>query len=243
LNIIKLNATDSTNDYLKSLIKDTGVANNTVVVTVNQKQGKGQHGNIWKSQKGKSLTFSIYRAFTQHKDCYPFMPQMVVSLAIVRVLQSFNIPGLRIKWPNDILSYNKKIAGILIENIWTKGQPTHRIIGIGLNVNDLADPALPKATSLFGITGQQFDLDEVLIKLHTAIVQDFDAFKVVNQQVQFEHYHSYLYKKDAVATFKDGQGVIISAIVKGVSPEGSLQLEHQDEKVKSYAVKEVSMQY
>ncbi|MEP2936954.1 MAG: biotin--[acetyl-CoA-carboxylase] ligase [Gilvibacter sp.] len=243
MNIIKLNATDSTNDYLKSLIKDTPVPNNTLVVTQVQKRGKGQHGNVWRSQDGKSLTFSMYRAFSQHQDCYPFMPQMVVSLAIVNVLKSFQIPDLQIKWPNDILSYNKKLGGILIENIWTKGQPTHRIIGIGLNVNDLPDPELPKATSLFQITGAQFNLDEVLRGLHQEIAVLFDAFKVVEQDRYFDQYHDYLFKKDVVATFKDTQGTVFSAIVKGVSPQGDLQLEKQDENLVSYAVKEVAMLY
>lgn len=171
------------------------------------------------------------------------MPQMVVSLAIVKVLKSLEVPGLQIKWPNDILSYNKKIGGILIENIWTKGQPTHRVIGVGLNVNDVVDPDLPKATSLFRLTGKEFDLDQVLLELHQEIVAQFDAFRVADQQQYYNQYHAYLFKKDVVATFKDNLGTVFSAIVKGVSPEGDLQLEQQDENTVSYAVKEVAMLY
>ncbi len=243
MNIIKLNATDSTNDYLKSLIKDTQVENNTLVVTHFQNQGKGQHGNVWHSQNGKSLTFSIYRAFSQHKDCYPFMPQMVVSLAIIHVLEALNIPELSIKWPNDILSYNKKIGGILIENIWTKGQPTHRVIGIGLNVNDLPNSDFPKASSLYQIMGIEYDLDSLLDQLHQKIIEHFETFKVIEQDIYFKEYHDYLFKREAVATFKGKDGALFSAIVKGVSPEGNLQLEQEDELLKSYAVKEVAMFY
>ena len=70
---------------------------------------------------------------------------MVMSLAIVKALERLNIPKLSIKWPNDILSANKKICGVLIENVIKQNQLESSIIGIGLNVNQNKFDNLPQA--------------------------------------------------------------------------------------------------
>ena len=58
-----------------------------------------------------------------------------VSLGLVKALEKYQIPDISIKWPNDIMSQSKKMAGILIENKIKQGQIVSSIIGIGLNVN------------------------------------------------------------------------------------------------------------
>ena len=66
---------------------------------------------------------------------------------------------------------------------------------------------------------------------------------MLEQDLYFDQYHDYLFKKDVVATFRDTHGTVFSAIIKGVSPQGDLKLEQQDETHVSYAVKEVAMLY
>src|SRR5690606_28695432 len=63
LKIIKLNAIDSTNSYLKQLAKETFLQEETVVLTNRQLSGRGQMGNKWLSREGQSLTFSMFKAF------------------------------------------------------------------------------------------------------------------------------------------------------------------------------------
>lgn len=243
LDIIKLSAIASTNTYVKEIIKQELVKPNTVVWTDNQTHGRGQHGNPWYAEPNSSLACSIYRDFSQHPDCWAFMPSMLVALSVKKVLDALEIPGVSIKWPNDIMSYNKKIGGILIENIWTHGKPTHRIIGVGLNVNNLELPELPQASSLRIITGKLFNIEQMVHDLATSIVAFYNAFKVVDQQQYYEQYLAVLFKKDTVSTFTSLDGKQFQAIIKGVTPNGLLELELEDESRQCFDLKTLKMHY
>ena len=117
MQIIKLNATDSTNNYLKQLLMDTALEDFCVVVTNHQTKGKGQMGAEWVSEKGKNLTFSVLKKEPSIVLPRRFLLSILVSLSIIKTLEAYSVPKLAIKWPNDILSDHHKISGILIENI------------------------------------------------------------------------------------------------------------------------------
>ncbi|MDG1263705.1 MAG: biotin--[acetyl-CoA-carboxylase] ligase, partial [Flavobacteriaceae bacterium] len=115
-NLIKINATDSTNSWMKERYSSNKCSDGDVVWSQTQNIGRGQSNSIWISEKGKNLTFSIYKEFTDLSIHNPFILSAVVSLAVVATLNSFMIPKIHVKWPNDIMSGDKKICGILIEN-------------------------------------------------------------------------------------------------------------------------------
>ena len=135
MNIIKLNAIDSTNDYLKNLLDKKPVINYTVVTANFQNKGKGQMGGFWESEAGKNLICSVYLSNSIIKLSNQFVINIIVCLAIKKSLHKFNIPQLSVKWPNDIMSGSSKICGVLIENIIKNSSIQDIIIGIGLNVN------------------------------------------------------------------------------------------------------------
>jgi len=81
----------------------------SVVVANNQTNGRGQRGSVWLSDKGKNLTFSVLKINPSTGPRNQFMLNILVSLSIVKALESFNVPKLSIKWPNDILSRNSRI--------------------------------------------------------------------------------------------------------------------------------------
>ena len=92
---------------------------------------------------------------------------MLFSLFIINTLNSLKIPDLNIKWPNDILSGDKKICGILNE-LKVKGDKIDNIIiGFGLNVNQVNFQNLPNASSLKLINNINYDLDGFVIFNHT----------------------------------------------------------------------------
>ena len=111
MRIIKLNATDSTNLFLRSLSLDTTLTDFTVVVAKHQTNGRGQMGTVWNTQDAKNLTFSVFKRFDSFNLNLQFAISMIVSLSVVSALNKLNIPKVRIKWPNDILSANNKICG------------------------------------------------------------------------------------------------------------------------------------
>ncbi len=104
MKLIKLDAIDSTNDYLKQLSSVSVVENFTVVTTKNQTNGKGQMGTIWKSESGKNITFSILIKNILYNYNQIFDLNVVVACSIIQVLEVFSIPNLTVKWPNDIMS-------------------------------------------------------------------------------------------------------------------------------------------
>jgi BirA family biotin operon repressor/biotin-[acetyl-CoA-carboxylase] ligase len=241
--IIKLDATDSTNQYLKDLLQTKNAVDSTVVVAKKQLKGRGQMGAVWESENGKNLTFSVLKSFDLLNVEHQFNLNLMVSLAICDVLNQFSLPDVRVKWPNDILSGSSKICGILIENI-LKGQLVqHSIIGIGLNVNQTSFGDLGNAASLKMISGRTFDLDELLqmilerIRIRFLNIQE----KTVNQLLP--EYEQYLFRKDKPSTFKDAEGVMFMGFIRGVSDTGKLVLELEDRVFKEFGLKEVSLLY
>ena len=92
-------------------------------------------GSEWVSEDNKNLTFSVFKRFERFSIDNQFCISMIVSLSIYEVLSALRLSNINIKWPNDILSCDKKIGGVLIENKLKDKQIESSIIGIGLNVN------------------------------------------------------------------------------------------------------------
>jgi len=239
--LIKLNAIDSTNSYLKELVRTSKVQNNTVVVSQEQIKGRGQRNASWKSIPNESLTFSVYRTCKGLDISNQFYLAIAVSLAIFKVLNSFKVSGIKIKWPNDIMSYQKKLCGILIENVWTKGHLSYTIIGIGLNVNEQNFNDLPIATSLFLETKKMFDLNEILKCIVNEIETQFALLEAQNYNKLHQEYEAVLFRKEMVSTFKNNEGKQFQGIITGVSPSGLLNVKLENDVQKQYNLKEISL--
>lgn len=243
MNIIKLNAIDSTNTYLKE-ISSKDVINDYTIVTANyQTSGRGQMGANWNSEKAKNLMCSVF------KDCFnvsiknQFYISMVTSLAIIKTLQSFSVQKLRIKWPNDILSENKKICGILIENVIKNNKLVASIIGVGLNVNQTEFVNLPNASSLKSITGTVFNTDELLQLIIKNLKYYFTILEKGHLKVLKNDYENLLFRKNKPSTFKDQQGTVFTGFIKGINEIGQLQITLEDEVLKEFDLKEVRLLY
>ena len=243
MNIIKLNATDSTNSYLRRLCVDELIADYTAVIAKRQTNGRGQIGTIWSSQSSKNLTFSVFKDVSAYHLESPFYISMVTSLALIKTLRCFSINKLSVKWPNDILSENKKICGILIENVFKQNKFADSIIGIGLNVNQVEFDNLPQASSLRLISGRVFDLDEVAHVIIKNLKHYFNLLKKGEFDVLKAKYETYLFRKNKPSTFKDAEGRLFSGFIKGVSNYGSLQILLEDDIVKEFEFKTITLLY
>lgn len=241
MKIIKLNAIDSTNSFLKDLAKNTVLENFTVVVTDHQTNGRGQQENKWQSKPFKNLTFSVFIKFKdleiqQHKYL-----NFAISLAIFKVIFDENLPKVSIKWPNDILSANKKICGILIENTFGGNKIKNTVVGIGLNVNQTSfSNSLKNVTSLKIENNTAYNLDELLLKIITSIEEEITLLNLKNFSFLEKNYLNVLYKKNTTTMFKDSSGVLFMGVIIGISNNGKLQIKLEDNSVKEFGVKEVS---
>jgi BirA family biotin operon repressor/biotin-[acetyl-CoA-carboxylase] ligase len=243
MRIIKLNAIDSTNSYLRRLSNEENLEDYTIVTAEYQTHGKGQMGSIWSSESSRNLMFSVFKDTTKFRLEYPFLISMVTSLAVIKALQSFSISKLSIKWPNDILSEDKKICGILIENVIKQQSLGNTIIGVGLNVNQTEFINLPKASSLKLITGNVYDLEEVLYEVIKSLKYYFGILKRADYEGIKTAYEAYLFRKNKPSTFKDNKGLVFSGYIKSVTLSGNLQVLLEDEIIKEFDLKEVALMY
>lgn len=243
LKIIKLNATDSTNSYLKELSKKETLEDVFIVVAKEQTNGRGQLGASWQSQAGESLTFSMFKRFSSLLVTQQSGIAFAVALAIKDVLETLEIPEISIKWPNDIMSYQKKLAGILIENQLQGKKVSTSVIGVGLNVNEAKFKDLPQATSLFITSGLKHNLDRVMDLVAEALRMRLNKLAEGAFFQLKEEYEARLFRKDKITAFEDDNGQRFNGIVKGVSQAGELLLQTENESVKAYKLKEIKMLY
>ncbi len=242
MRIIKLNAIDSTNLFLRSLSIDTNVEDFTVVVAKHQTKGRGQMGTVWSSQDAKNLTFSVFKRFDNLKLDQHFVISMVASLAVINTLKKLNLPKLSVKWPNDILSANKKICGILIENVIKQNKVAGSVVGIGLNVNQVDFSGLPQASSILNITGASYDLDELLQSILNELKILFDLVESNQFETIKTTYESFLFRKDKPSTFENAEG-LFSGFIKGVSNEGLLKVLLEDDVLETFDLKTIKLLY
>jgi BirA family transcriptional regulator, biotin operon repressor / biotin---[acetyl-CoA-carboxylase] ligase len=223
--IIRLNNVDSTNNYAKSLLKENkSVAEGTVIIAEMQEQGRGQYGNIWVSEDGMNLTFSIvlYPKFLKASE--QFLLSQAVSLGIVDCLKNHISVPVSIKWPNDILIEKQKVCGILIENNIMKDNLSECIVGIGLNVNQTVFPEyILNAASLKLIFQKNFDLENLLHEMLGCIEKYYLKLMQGHLDLIRESYLQNLFQYKTAAVYRIKNETVSGGIV-GVNEMGQLQL-------------------
>ena len=160
-NLVFVPECHSTNTLALDICHRESVPEGTVVVTNHQTAGRGQRGNRWESEPGTNLTCSVVLKPTFLTVADQFDVSMVTSLALHDYLGEVIDDTIAVKWPNDILVNEFKIAGVLIDNQIVGQQFSNMVVGIGLNVNQKMFSS-GKATSMFNVTGGVFNIEEVL---------------------------------------------------------------------------------
>jgi BirA family biotin operon repressor/biotin-[acetyl-CoA-carboxylase] ligase len=134
-NFIYCDEAESTNSVL--LDKSGNYVDGTVLFAERQLAGRGRKDRKWYSTRNMNLTFSIY---LKRK----FIPETVhilnfgAALAVAFSLENLYQLKINLKWPNDVLVGNKKIAGILLESVSSGSKIEEFVIGIGLNANQIS---------------------------------------------------------------------------------------------------------
>ena len=238
--LFKLDATDSTNSYLRELSKNKDLGKWTVVTSDYQTEGRGQKGAEWQSDKGKNLICSILIKLDEFNAEDQFMLNCAVSVGIHQYLQRYKLPKLKIKWPNDIMSVSKKLGGILIENTLISNKISQSIIGIGININQEKFPdELPMAISIKQLTNHETPRDIFLQDLLNSIQNKFDLIFTNRFEELWIQYESSLYRKDAARMFQNDKGEKFMGIIRGVTKQGKLKIEREDSSVDTFNFKEV----
>ena len=170
--ILWLDTVDSTNN--EALGKADILDNLSVIAAVEQTAGRGQGSHTWYSSPRTNLTFSILYRFPEDgqgllKVADMLLVTQITTLGIRDYLLSKGITA-GIKWPNDIWVGDRKICGILIENILDGDRIEASIVGIGLDVNEETWPEeLPNPVSMKQLTGVHYELVSELEELCESI--------------------------------------------------------------------------
>jgi len=216
----------STNEMASVLLTKQEQLNGTVIYTDYQSSGKGQRGNSWESAKGKNILISIILEthFVEPPDFFNLT--IVTSLAIHDVLSDYFKDGFKIKWPNDILYQEKKIAGILIENYIKQNSIEWCIVGVGLNINQMKFHE-KNAISLAQICDQSFDREELINILLQKVEKRYFQLKKGDIKSMKNEYLSNLYWKNELHVFQS-KGTYFNGRIIGVEPSGKLKMEVED---------------
>ena len=157
---ILLDKVGSTQDFAMELLKSHSNHHGTVILAHSQENGKGRLDKRWESQEGKNFMGSVIIHSPPALDKNNFnLISMFTAIAVHESIELLVKSEVKIKWPNDILVSNKKVAGILIYNQWRAQHPVLSILGIGVNINQSEFPThLSQASSLKIMSQSNLDI-------------------------------------------------------------------------------------
>ncbi|MET3113075.1 BirA family biotin operon repressor/biotin-[acetyl-CoA-carboxylase] ligase [Pedobacter sp. CG_S7] len=239
-NLIKLAEVDSTNNYLKLLLsKSEPLPEGTVIMADNQFAGRGQQHNLWQSEPGKNLTFSLYLKPKFLPVQQQFLLNMAISVALNNALSEFLGDEVKIKWPNDIYYQKLKLGGILIENLLSGQTYKSGIIGIGLNVNqvEFSGDLNYRAISLSQILHKNVDLTALLAVICSHIESQYLKLRGNNYFLLQVEYQQKLFQFEKTSKYRYN-GRIIEGMITAVTEQGLLVINSKGVE-KAYNFKEV----
>ena len=238
--ISKIDAIDSTNLALKRKYHKGLAKHGDVLWALDQVKGKGQRDSQWVSEPDKNLTFSIFLSQEKLMLRSVFVLNCWVALAVKNSLTSLNIPSVSIKWPNDILSENKKLCGILIENLYQGEKHIASIVGIGLNVNQINFFDLTKASSMQLSAGRMFDLEKVLQEILYQLSHYLES--KMSPLDSLEAFNKALYGLGEERTFLENDKPF-QATVEEVNAQGELVLKTAQNQLRCFQHKTIEWIY
>jgi len=227
--IIELEIVESTNNYALQLISAGKAEHGLVISADNQWGGRGRSYKKWDSLPNQNLTFSVILSphFLSPSD--QFKLSQAISLGILDFLQE-KAPNEKfsVKWPNDIYQSDKKISGILIENLIFGNRFEYSVIGIGINLNQTEFcPGICDAISLKIITGKDFDRKQALSELLSYLNARYAELAGGNNQKIHSEYLEQLFLFEKPAEFQIANGILKGKIV-GIDDFGRLIVEGED---------------
>ena len=239
---ITLSSVDSTNDYLKRCLSNNApIDEGTVILADTQFAGRGQQGNQWLAESVSNLTFSVLLKPSFLPVNEQFNLNKAICVGIITALTKYVGMGVTIKWPNDIYYGNGKLGGVLIENIVVGNRLRYAIVGIGININQVAFSIKGvNVLSLRNITGEVYDKMDILTELCSKLEE---KYLLLNGDKSTKTFIDNLYSNRLLGLHEVRRFLIHGeekrAIMRGVKQDGSIMLEIEAQ-LFSFGLKEIS---
>jgi BirA family transcriptional regulator, biotin operon repressor / biotin---[acetyl-CoA-carboxylase] ligase len=218
---------ESTQTILRNL-GSLGVNEGTVVVAKRQTAGRGRHGRAWVSPEGGLYMSILLRPPT------PAALQtltLTASLAVVRGIENATGLNAKIRWPNDVMIKDKKVAGVIAESSFTGEGLTFVMVGIGVNCNSTVSSVEPSspATSLAGELGRDTDIKQLRQAILDSFGTVYDEWLRGTDAVKLARGVIGTIGKRAVVTMKSGEN--LEGVVQDIDQAGGLLLERNGQKL------------
>jgi len=204
-----------------------GVPSGSVLAVELQTAGRGRRGRVWQSGLGNALTFSLLWRFEGGLSTLSGL-SLAVGVVIVRALRSFDVRDVHLKWPNDVLSQQGKLAGVLIEAQGDVLGPSAVVIGIGLNYTlpmnlkrEIDQPATA-LDELCQLAPSRNQLLAVALSELSKMLKQFSKSGFVSFREEWERSH---YHQDQTIQLRMPDGSLMSGVACGVSDSGELCLQ------------------
>ena len=235
--VLRFESLPSTNTEVARLASE-GAAEGVSIVADEQTAGRGRLQRTWSSPKGAGLYFSMLLRPKMPQISWPLITFMA-ALAVGDALLEAAGVQTDIKWPNDLLSGERKICGILAEAIDT---PDGRavILGIGINLTQNAFPPelANVATSVAEVVGHPADREQILVALLDALSRWYFRLDEPGQIVDaWSNRSSYAMGKLVQVSNGDA---FWEGTTSGVEPDGALRLRTSSGEIKLVRAGDVS---
>ena len=231
---------DSTNLYLVE--NSSKIEAPYVVISEIQTHGRGRGNKQWFSNLGGSLTFSVLWNFGKNFSNLSGL-SLIIALSLVRTLTKISEHQFCIKWPNDLLYKNQKVAGILIECKTNSDHTISAIIGIGINLNlhqRIHTLLSYPVSDLTKITGSHLDRNVLIAGILTALylmLSEYEKFGFGFFKDEWSKHHCF---NNKMVVLRMPQNSNISGIIKGVTDKGELILQ-KDSSFLHFSTGEISL--
>lgn len=211
------------------LLRRAGAPSGTVLAVELQTSGRGRVGRVWHSGLGNALTFSLLWRFDCGLNALSGL-SLAVGVAIFRALQKYQATGVGLKWPNDVLTPQGKLGGVLIEAQGDMYGPSTVVIGIGINCSlpyRIADKIDQAAVALDQMCSSPPARNQLLASLLQELAHVMGTFALsgfLPLAREWERYHA---QQDMPVHLRMPDGSRIDGVARGVSDSGELLLETQ----------------
>lgn len=240
ITFIELEKTASTNAFLLEMPEKERVG--MVVSAREQTAGKGMGTNTWESAPGMNLTFSMGVDMSFMPAADQFLLSQAVPLGLLDVLDRWLPKKALVKWPNDIIIENRKLAGILINSTILGQMMGVSVIGVGLNVNQMRFQDWPThPVSLKMILGREVELVPLLHQLAEAVDRHVEMLRTPEgAELTRKAYLERLYRYHEWANYMV-HGQKVKRYVTGIDSFGRLETLDESEMKYVYDIKEISV--
>ena len=221
INLKTLVTCSSTNDLAFQGAQD-GLEEGVSFLSYSQTKGRGRNNNKWTSLKGNLFLSTIIRPRDEKKNWQQL--SLIVAFSVIEVLLKLGINQnqIELKWPNDILVDNKKIAGILLES-------SHDFIiaGIGLNVkNTPVNEEKWKTTKVYDYTNLNLSLKEIAYKILDRFFFNYQTWNEKKFIFFKEKINNFLkYRTKVIAINLSSNKNTLSGILVGLGDTGTMMID------------------